>query len=884
MIFDNGKKSKKKKKRDSWSVLRRQVSEVEERETRVARARLGIVAAWWEDEVEKSKKRKKAAKTAKTGLNEKGMCAMLAQMRSALSAHEGAIAGCVPAHETDLLESDTDLAPVSAGHYQELAGKMSSRKLLNIGSTSQDDSSLAIKNRAPIEDAWRVMQHFEGTATDGQFIFHPGDLVEVLGNDMAWHPGIVCYAPTYDKLKLAKTKDGDDDDVGGGDDDDDSAQKQVQALYKFVAAVAGDANESAAQECYDELRAIKTDSKQRKVEQVNVIRPNGEVELGNDANEVRVYQDAVKVIFGQVPFLWQQYVLLKAEDKMRFDQNHPDDFYEMGWTEWARDQFFQWLEDDDDDDDEAIDENDEEPLTLESENDGDAAASARQRRANLQDIAEEITMGRNGEFRRYYHTFDNFPGVQAALLENLLEPFAMMDQITGGADGEGWEFDGDDGVSCFTYLSVLGGGWVVCGGMFFIQVAIPSILWKHSTDQYSDAFGGQFYTNLCNRDGSDDNKTLIFAVFLIYVLMVVPSQWQLLYAKLGDSQSALSKLSSLRTSVWEQDEDTLPQKIGYKADVWMNTGFVCGLYILNMMIIIFTDDTLDIVFNALAIEFVHQLDEMIVNSSWFDPDFRLLKAGAVELVIRRYLNLHQLKALAKAYPKHSLGAEEDDPDVERMRQFLEKHAAGDADVFLAEKENMKNDKFKRLQGEALKKVEKSGRAFGLINSSFQMLNEYFEVTWFPEAIIFERHAEKYLHAIDWNSKSLLFQGPPDKHGHVMHKKYLPFEAKFNEDGEVGDAKPDSLETIDYSHSGSKLVQELFKRILFFVPGLGKWAYMKRMVGARKSCLGKTGYFIFVVVDAVIEMVVTVIQVLFPFIVVLGGLFAGTVCYSKQPGA
>ena len=130
MIFDNGKKSKKKKKRDSWSVLRRQVSEVEERETRVARARLGIVAAWWEDEVEKSKKRKKAAKTAKTGLNEKGMCAMLAQMRSALSAHEGAIAGCVPAHETDLLESDTDLAPVSAGHYQELAGKMSSRKLL----------------------------------------------------------------------------------------------------------------------------------------------------------------------------------------------------------------------------------------------------------------------------------------------------------------------------------------------------------------------------------------------------------------------------------------------------------------------------------------------------------------------------------------------------------------------------------------------------------------------------------------------------------------------------------------------------------------------------------------------------------------------------------
>ena len=104
---------------------------------------------------------------------------------------------------------------------------------------------------------------------------------------------------------------------------------------------------------------------------------------------------------------------------------------------------------------------------------------------------------------------------------------SAVDRMGGVGYGSDGGYDGDDGVSCFTYLSVLGGGWVVCGGMFFIQVAIPSILWKHSTDQYSDAFGGQFYTNLCNRDGSDDNKTLIFAVFLIYVLMVVPSQWQL---------------------------------------------------------------------------------------------------------------------------------------------------------------------------------------------------------------------------------------------------------------------------------------------------------------------------------------------------------------------
>ena len=136
---------------------------------------------------------------------------------------------------------------------------------------------------------------------------------------------------------------------------------------------------------------------------------------------------------------------------------------------------------------------------------------------------------------------------------------------------------------------------------------------------------------------------LIFSVYFIYLILIVPSQWQLLVAKLGDSQSALSKLSSLRTSVWEQDEDTVPQKIGYKLDVWLNTGFVCLLFGWYMGIIFMTSDTLDIIFNALTIEFVHQLDEQVVNSSWFDPDFRLLKAGAVELVIRRYLNLHQPK-------------------------------------------------------------------------------------------------------------------------------------------------------------------------------------------------------------------------------------------------
>ena len=101
-------------------------------------------------------------------------------------------------------------------------------------------------------------------------------------------------------------------------------------LFNFVDRVAGDGARARkiAKEAFDELSALKTETKHSESEFVNIVRPNGKVELGNDANEVRVHADAVRVLFGQVPFLWQQYTLLKAEDKMRFEQNHPDDYAE----------------------------------------------------------------------------------------------------------------------------------------------------------------------------------------------------------------------------------------------------------------------------------------------------------------------------------------------------------------------------------------------------------------------------------------------------------------------------------------------------------------------------------------------------------------------------
>ena len=79
-------------------------------------------------------------------------------------------------------------------------------------------------------------------------------------------------------------------------------------------------------------------------------------------------------------------------------------------------------------------------------------------------------------------------------------------------------------------------------------------------------------------------------------------------------------------------------------------------------------------------------------------------------------------------------------------------------------------------------VEKEGRSFGLLNSLYQMLNKYqdkyFGTQWFPETVIFERHAKKYLHTINWNSNSpdkpgLLLQGKPDKLGDKLGRSPIP---------------------------------------------------------------------------------------------------------------
>jgi len=349
------------------------------------------------------------------------------------------------------------------------------------------------------------------------------------------------------------------------------------------------------------------------------------LELGNDADELRPPNRAVRAIYGDAPYVWVNYALLQAEDLMRFHRFHPEDFQEIKWKDWGVEQFNAWL-----------------------------------------------NHAQNSHFRAHYDRTSS--GERAALLDAVIEPFEFFEKINT------WDFD-DGSISCYSYLSMLGQGWLFPVSTIMIQCAVPILLLLDQMKEY-DAYidesdiDGRF----CPNRGTVAYKFMIFCMMLIFVSKVVPDNWDAFYSKVADGTSDSSKMMSLRKQVWELDEDTLTQKIGYRVDVNMSGPYVAALFLVNVAILFMTNSMLDIVLNALAIEFIAQLDEVYVNSAWWDKEFRYLKAGAIEMAIRRYLELQRLCDLGLNDPKvcaeeelNTLGPTMLDAELESLEASMPSH-------------------------------------------------------------------------------------------------------------------------------------------------------------------------------------------------------------------
>jgi len=63
-----------------------------------------------------------------------------------------------------------------------------------------------------------------------------------------------------------------------------------------------------------------------------------------------------------------------------------------------------------------------------------------------------------------------------------------------------------------------------------------------------------------------------------------------------------------------------------------------------LFILLNTPLVLDIILNALAIDYIHQIDEKLADADWWDDGNRWIRAGTVELVIQSTLRLRVLES------------------------------------------------------------------------------------------------------------------------------------------------------------------------------------------------------------------------------------------------
>jgi hypothetical protein len=177
---------------------------------------------------------------------------------------------------------------------------------------------------------------------------------------------------------------------------------------------------------------------------------------------------ALVEIFGFGPWVWQQWACLRLENKLSFNEGSATDFEFFDITGYVNDLWNVWLMDD-----------------------------------------------RNKQFRDLYNRVGK--SGQEELQKNIMSPFQLMSEVVSN-ENEEWNFD-DAGISIFTYISLLGSGFVDGFVVFLLQVAIPTFLFKYYLER-----GGE---SRQQRNMEDDDeieygtRPVLFAILLYYFFKVV---------------------------------------------------------------------------------------------------------------------------------------------------------------------------------------------------------------------------------------------------------------------------------------------------------------------------------------------------------------------------
>ncbi|GMH47464.1 hypothetical protein TrRE_jg8826 [Triparma retinervis] len=316
-----------------------------------------------------------------------------------------------------------------------------------------------------------------------------------------------------------------------------------------------------------------------------------------ESKYIRGPEEGLRALYGGRPWLWQQYALLRYEEKVRFQVGHVDDYENLNPVEFAQEEWSKFYE---------------------------------KFRAN------------NRSHALYNDLLNEKTESLQKLKNHLISPFVLLDDIRTGETWESFEE-----ASCFTYLSVLGSGYLIPVVCMLIQILmllmlIVSEVGNRERDVFSCPSGGI------------SNSVVIFAVSILYLTKVVPDQLVHFYYVAGNANVPYSKMMSLRASIHSKGEDMLGQVVGFNIDIFMNSAFKSIALLLNIYVLFGTEEIIDLILNCIALEFISEMDEQYIDSDWWDPDDRWLRAGCMELTLRKYIATYELQDKAQVIEKFDL--------------------------------------------------------------------------------------------------------------------------------------------------------------------------------------------------------------------------------------
>ncbi len=174
--------------------------------------------------------------------------------------------------------------------------------------------------------------------------------------------------------------------------------------------------------------------------------------------QIRWPSEALRRIYGMSPWVWRQWASLKIENKLLFQEGHPDDFEVLDIRGYALELWELWLADE-----------------------------------------------RNKTFRQLFERVGT--SGQEELIHHIIAPFRLMHEVVTNDSGM-WNLS-EANASMFTYMSLLGTGFFDAFIVFLLQLAIPSILFI-------------FYTSPAREDDeiAMGTREMLFAVLVYYIYKV----------------------------------------------------------------------------------------------------------------------------------------------------------------------------------------------------------------------------------------------------------------------------------------------------------------------------------------------------------------------------